>query len=68
MTKPAAPQRLRRVYSGPLAEVLVVLPTGRHITVHRGGEVEVLPREAEALDALPGWDAPAPAAPDSKEN
>lgn len=71
MSTPAPAPRVSRRYLGPLAAVLVVLPTGRTITVSRGSDVEVLAIEAMALDALPGWEPtpdPEPDATDSADN
>lgn len=55
-----APLPTRFSYVGPLPAVVVVLPSGRVMTVARGEVLDVLPNEAEALTAIPTDWAPAP--------
>jgi hypothetical protein len=61
-SKPDARPQFR--YVGPLAEALVVLPSGRSLRVARGEAVELLPSEVDAVESSPNW---ARVAPDSTQ-
>lgn len=53
------------LYDGPYDAVEVRLPSGRSVTVERGGTVDLLPNEIEAVSQLIGW-SKAPSSPATK--